>query len=136
MSLPLTCLCGAVTLELSGEPRVHLYCHCRDCQAAHGAAYVPAILYRAANVQLASGTPKKWKLRTTPRWSCAECGVRLLSEGNPEVWGLTATLFPEGFFQPSLHINCASARLPVRDALPHYADLPEAFGGSGRLLAW
>ena len=35
------CRCGEVQLELTGDPTVQFYCHCDDCQAVHGAAYVP-----------------------------------------------------------------------------------------------
>jgi len=29
------CRCGAVEIEISGEPLVQMYCHCDDCQAVH-----------------------------------------------------------------------------------------------------
>jgi hypothetical protein len=29
---PIQCLCGAVKMELTGEPIAQLYCHCDDCQ--------------------------------------------------------------------------------------------------------
>ena len=41
-TLTTTCRCGAVQLTMSGEPVVQLYCHCDDCRAAHGGAYVAA----------------------------------------------------------------------------------------------
>ena len=28
-----SCFCGAVQLEVKGEPTAMLYCHCKDCQA-------------------------------------------------------------------------------------------------------
>ena len=34
------CRCGAVAVELSGEPLLQFYCHCDHCQAVHGAAFV------------------------------------------------------------------------------------------------
>ena len=41
------CRCGAIGLNIAGEPAVQLYCHCDDCQSAHGAAYVSAAIYPA-----------------------------------------------------------------------------------------
>jgi hypothetical protein len=41
------CRCGAVQIELVGEALVDIYCHCDDCQAVHGGAYVPESVYRA-----------------------------------------------------------------------------------------
>jgi hypothetical protein len=60
------CRCGNVQLELTGEPRVQLYCHCDDCQVVHGAAYVPGALYPADAVKVTKGALKVWQLRSTP----------------------------------------------------------------------
>ena len=35
------CRCGAVEIEITGEPIAQFYCHCDDCQIVHGGAYVP-----------------------------------------------------------------------------------------------
>jgi hypothetical protein len=49
---------------------------------------------------------------------------------------VTATLLPLGLFQPSFHMNCDSARLPVRDALPHYRQLPAFMDGTDETAEW
>ena len=49
------CRCGAVAVELSVQPIAHFYCHCVDCQAVHGAAFVSVALYPAASVAIARG---------------------------------------------------------------------------------
>jgi hypothetical protein len=36
-AMTLGCRCGAVELEVSGQPMVQFYCHCDGCQAVHGA---------------------------------------------------------------------------------------------------
>ena len=41
------CRCGSVGIRITGEPDAQLYCHFDDCQAAHGAAYVPVAIYTA-----------------------------------------------------------------------------------------
>ncbi len=46
------CRCGAVEIEISAEPIVQFYCHCDDCQAVHGAAYV-------AGIRLSCQTPSR-----------------------------------------------------------------------------
>lgn len=43
---PIQCHCGAIRMELTGDPVAQFYCHCDDCQAVHGAAYVPVVMYR------------------------------------------------------------------------------------------
>ena len=60
----------------------------------------------------------------------------MFSEPNPRVRGVTATLFPAGMFVPKFHINCASAVLPIRDDLPHYAGLPAKMGGADTFVDW
>ena len=35
------CRCGAVEVAITAEPIVQFFCHCDDCQAVHGGAYVP-----------------------------------------------------------------------------------------------
>ena len=43
--------CGAVEIEISGEPVAQFYCHCDDCQVVHGGAYVPESVYAADAVR-------------------------------------------------------------------------------------
>ncbi len=130
------CRCGSVAVELSGAPVAQFYCHCADCQAVHGAAFVPVALYRVPFVSIVRGELGNWALRTTPRRTCARCGTRMFAEPNPQVRGVTATLLPAGVFTPSFHINCASAVLPIRDHLPHYATLPAKMGGADAFVDW
>jgi hypothetical protein len=51
-----SCLCGAVKIRLVGKPLVQFYCDCDDCQAVHGAAYVPVAMFRSA-----APLPARWK---------------------------------------------------------------------------
>ena len=44
------CRCGAVEIEITGEPIAQFYCHCDDCQIVHGSAYVPESVYPAGAV--------------------------------------------------------------------------------------
>jgi hypothetical protein len=45
MRTDITCLCGAVQVQLEGEPSVQLYCHSDDCQATSCGAYVGVAIY-------------------------------------------------------------------------------------------
>ena len=47
------CNCGAVKLQLEGPSMGHCYCHCSDCRAVHGGAYIPYALYKTEAVKLA-----------------------------------------------------------------------------------
>ncbi|MFP2924991.1 GFA family protein [Pyxidicoccus sp. 3LG] len=137
MTTTIQCLCGAVKLELTGAPVAQLFCHCDDCQRVHGAAYLPAVMYRVQQTRVVTGQPGIWRLKTTTRATCRECGTRLFAE--PQGLGIrsiTAMLLPKGMFQPTFHMQCQHALMPVRDDLPHYKGYPAMFGGSDEQMPW
>lgn len=137
MVTAIQCLCGAIKMELTGEPLAQAYCHCDDCQRVHGAAYVPVVMYPVAATRIVSGEPSMWKLKTTARATCRECGTRMFAEPPGMGYrGVSALLLPPGMFKPRLHVQCQHALLPVKDDLPHYKDYPAAFGGSDERVPW
>jgi hypothetical protein len=137
MTTEIQCRCGAVHVEVSGEPVAQFFCHCDDCQAVHGGAYIPVALYPQAAVKVTRGEPRSWKLKTMARYSCPECGTRMFA-GPPGIgmFGIPAMLLPAGSFQPTFHAHCRFAVRPVKDDLLHYKDLPEHWGGSGDPVGW
>jgi hypothetical protein len=131
------CNCGAVKVELSGEPIVQGYCHCEDCQAVHGAAYIPFAMFRLPQVQVLSGELLQWKLKTTTRATCRECGTRVFAEPpGLGVRGVMALLLPKDLFKPTLHMQCQHALIPLKDGLPHFKGFPAALGGSDEQVPW
>lgn len=113
------------------------YCHCDDCRAVHGAAYLPAAIYKTPQVRVVSGEPMLWSLRTTARASCASCGTRVYAEPlRLGIRSVPATLLPKGVFQPKFHMQCQFALMPVRDDLPHYKGYPAMLGGTDDLVGW
>jgi hypothetical protein len=135
--IDIQCLCGAIKMRLSGEPLAQFYCHCEDCQLAHGAAYVPCAQYRTACAELIAGQPLFWRVRVTPRATCPECGTRVFAEPpGLGVRGILAHLLPKGMFKPKFHVQCQHAWLPVKDDLPHYKGFPRLFGGSDEQVLW
>jgi hypothetical protein len=131
------CPCGAVKMELSGQPFVCLYCHCDDCQAAHGAAYFPAAMYHTEQTRFVSSVPARWRRKTTDRAFCATCGTRLFAEpeGLP-MRSISAYLLPPGVFQPTFHMQCRFAVAPIADALPHFKFEAPMFGGPEEMMTW
>ncbi len=131
------CRCGAVQVELSSEPIVQFFCHCDDCQALHGAAYVPESVYPIDAVRVVKGSPVSWTLKRNPRTFCGACGTRLFIEVAPlKVRGVSGTLLPPGTFRASFHMQCKFAVTPVRDGLPHYKGRPPPFGGTDEMMDW
>jgi hypothetical protein len=131
------CLCGEIVVRLSGEPIAQVYCHCDDCQAAHGAAYVATMAYPAAAVEIVKGQPVALTIKAVPRMRCANCGTLLFTEiASVGLRSVNAMRLPRSEFKPQFHVHCEHALLPVVDALPHYKHLPAAFGGSDELVDW
>jgi hypothetical protein len=132
-----SCRCGEIQLEVSGPPVAQFFCHCDDCQAVHGGAYVPESVYRADALTIVKGKPASWTLTRNPRFFCGACGTRLFIEVLAlKLRGLNGCLMPSESFHPQFHMNCRFAVLPVNDALPHYLGRPPEFGGSDERALW
>ena len=137
MSIEVQCNCGAVRMELSGEPVAQFYCHCDDCQKAVGAAYLPIAVYPADAVVVVAGDPNMRSLERTPRGTCRDCGTWVFAEPpGAGIRGVNAFLLPEGQFEPTFHSQCQHAVVPVQDGLPHFKGFPPAFGGSDETVDW
>ena len=131
------CRCGAVEMEISAEPIVQFFCHCDDCQAVHGAAYVPESVYPADAVTIVKGEPAAWTLKRNPRFFCPICGTRLFIEVKAvNLRGVNGYILPAGAFRPQFHMQCQFAVRPVDDDLPHYRSRAPQFGGPDERVDW
>ena len=136
-TIEVQCRCEAIGLKITGEPVAQIYCHCDDCRAAHGAAYVSSSIYPAQSVQVARGQPTPIVVKATQRMRCAACGTHLFSElASVGLRSVNGFLLPKGEFNPRLHVQCQHAVLPVVDGLPRYKGFPAAFGGADELVSW
>jgi hypothetical protein len=131
------CRCGSIGLKISGQPAVQIFCHCDDCQKAHGAAYVPAMIYPAPAVEVVKGEPSPMVIRATKRMRCPSCGTYLFAElEGVGMRSVSAYLLPTESFRPQFHVQCQHAVRPVVDHLPHFKGFPAAFGGKDEFVAW
>jgi hypothetical protein len=132
------CVCGAVEVELAGEPAVQAYCHCESCRSWLSAPVHAATLWPTPNVKVTKGSENLglWKrTEKSQRQFCKTCGAAVLI-GHPAL-GLTDV--PAGSvrglsFQPAVHVNYGEKVMSVRDGLPKFKDFPKDFGGSGETL--
>jgi hypothetical protein len=133
------CFCGAVELELKGQPNVQAYCHCSSCRGWLGAPVHAATLWPTASVTVVRGADRLRTFKKTEashRQFCATCGSPVLVL-HP---GIGMTDVPVGTiagfaFAPTLHVNYGEKVLAVHDGLPKFTDFPKEFGGSGETLA-
>jgi hypothetical protein len=132
------CPCGAVEVEISGEPAVQAYCHCHSCRTWLSAPIHAAALWPSQNVKVTKGADNLGLYQRTEnslRQFCKNCGAAVLI-GHPPM-GLTdlpAGVVQDFKFQPAVHVNYGEKVLSVRDGLPKFKDFPKEFGGSGETL--
>ena len=131
------CSCGRVRLRVAAAPVGEFYCHCDDCRAVTGGALVPIALFPADAVTVTGGDTFTWTYKTLPRTRCSTCGTLLYGEPpGLGVRGVGGFLLPSDLFNPDFHSQCRYAVLPVADDLPHFKDLPAAFGGTDETGGW
>ena len=132
------CFCGAVGIEVAGEPGAQGYCHCESCRTMAGAPLRGFTLWPAEAVRVTRGEEllKGYnKMGFSDRQHCRKCGGQVLIQ-HPTI-GMTdvhsQTLRGYGF-KPTLHVNYQEHVLPIRDGLPKLRDMPAEIGGSGETM--
>jgi hypothetical protein len=133
------CFCGAVEIEVSGDPEAMGYCHCESCRSWSAGPVNAFTLWKPENVKVTKGKnvlATFIKNPTSERQFCTKCGGHVMT-GHP-TFGLTdvyAATIPSVKFQPGVHVNYAETVLPMRDGLPKLKDFPAELGGSGIAVA-
>ncbi|MFI5317089.1 MAG: GFA family protein [Myxococcota bacterium] len=129
------CFCGAVEVEITGEPAAQVYCHCSSCRGWLGAPIHAATLWPTPKVNVRKGADKLAVIKKTEashRTFCTACGAPVLVRhpaiGMTDVPAGTIAAFA---FKPTLHVHYGEKVLQVRDGLPKFKDFPKEFGGSG-----
>ena len=132
------CFCGAVEVEVCGEPEAMGYCHCESCRHWSAGPVNAFILWKPESVAIVSGEDMLASYRKTPqsrrRW-CTVCGGHVLTE-HPDL-GLTdvyAAIVPAVEFRPGVHVHYQETVLRIADGLPKLRDVPAELGGTGEHL--
>ncbi len=119
MKLPITggCLCGAVTYEITEPPLGAGNCHCRTCQRAVGAPYLPALFVPYQSFKI-NGPYKEYASisasgNTMNRGFCPNCGTTLFgrnSATNKIRPVNAATLDDPGIYHPTMDFWVSDAQ--------------------------
>jgi hypothetical protein len=132
------CFCGAVRLEVSGEPEAMGYCHCRSCRSWSGGPVNAFTLWKPSAVRVTAGAENVamfQKTEVSQRQYCRKCGGHLMTNHPPlGLVDVFAATLPTLKFSPRVHVNYAETVLPMRDGVPKLKDFPKEFGGSGEVL--
>ena len=124
------CCCGQLSIEVEGEPKIHLVCHCNDCKKRTGSAFGESVYFADSQVKNKHGGAAIYKINddTTQqeRYFCKSCGTTLywkifkfpgMSGGVVDMTGIAGGCFSENpLFAPTITANnerkCAWVELP------------------------
>ena len=132
------CFCGAVEVEVSGNPEVMGYCHCTSCRSWSAGPVNAFTLWKPENVKVTKGADSLSGFKKTPgsdRQFCKKCGGHVMTDhpgmGMIDVYAAT---IPTLAFKPMVHVSYAETVLPMKDGLPKFKDFPKESGGSGEMM--
>ncbi len=133
------CFCGAVEIEVSGEPAAMGYCHCRSCRSWSGGPVNAFSLWAPDAVKVTKGQDHLAtyaKTAMSERKYCDVCGGHLMTNHPPlTMVDVFAASIPSLGFQPGVHVNYQETVMPMKDGLPKFKDFPADFGGSGEMAS-
>jgi len=133
-----SCFCGAVQIEVTGNPEGMGYCHCRSCRSWSAGPVNAFSLWKPEAVRVISGEENIAtfsKTKVSERQYCTRCGGHLMNNHPPlGLVDVYAATIPTLEFIPGVHVNYAETVLPMRDGLPKLKDFPAELGGSGEMM--
>ena len=134
-----SCFCGAVKVQVEGDPAMQGFCHCTDCRGWSAAPVNGFALWPADKVKVIQGEDKLSKYTKdgrSVRRSCTVCGGAVMTEhpgmGLLDVY---ASILSGYHFAPQAHVFYAERMIDMSDDLPTFRDLPAEVGGSGETIA-
>ncbi len=132
------CFCGAVELQVTGQPNAMGYCHCGSCRSWSAGPVNAFTLWAPDAVEVTKGAENiatYHKTEMSHRRFCRLCGGHLMTVHPPlKMIDVYAATIPGLAFVPQVHVNYAETVLPMRDGLPKLKDFPAEFGGSGEVV--
>src|SRR5215216_1970420 len=113
------CFCGAIRIEVAGDPEGMGYCHCRSCRSWSGGPVNAFTLWKRDAVRVTAGVEHLGTFQKTPmseRQYCRKCGGHLLTKHPQlELIDVFAATIPGLKFKPQVHVNYSETVLPMRD---------------------
>jgi hypothetical protein len=132
------CFCGAIEIEVTGEPQSMGYCHCRSCRSWSAAPVNAFTLWRPGQVRITRGHESLAVFALTEksrRQFCRVCGGHIMT-AHPahDLVDVYAAIIPDLAFVPQVHACYVETVLSMRDGIAKFVDFPSSFGGTGRTV--
>ncbi|WP_430388441.1 GFA family protein [Dyella sp. 20L07] len=127
----LRCDCGAVVMELRGEPAARAFCHCDACRELYGSMLLAATAWSPAQVTYIGDAEAlldyPHPTRQMRRYTCRRCGelvhgrnrLDMIVVPNARFARLHDGKLPEAL-KPTLHLFYANRMFDITDDLPKY----------------
>ena len=111
-----SCLCGAITYQLTARPKAVSHCHCSQCRKGHGAAFASYASVLRDELQVLQGSDRLRSYASSPavlRQFCGDCGSSLFwsrQQGDHADWISIAlgTLDTPLTFDKQKHVEASS----------------------------
>src|ERR1043165_5483695 len=115
-----TCACGAVTLQVAGEPVAHAICHCNNCKKRTGSAFGVSAYFHRQSVTAIAGDTSCYAFHNVQRnedqerYFCKRCGTTLYwyMSTQPDYVGLAAGCFADDPLGEPNMVASTAANLP------------------------
>lgn len=128
-----SCLCGAVSYEITGSFKTVGHCHCPMCRKSNGAAFATWGIIDGDQFRWAAGEEWVQGYQSSPdmvRCFCKNCGSPLASShGGAVTEVVVATLDDDPGMVPTEHIfvGCRASWYEITDGLRQYETWPPGF---------
>lgn len=118
------------------------YCHCDSCRHWSAGPISAFTLWKPEQLDITEGLDYMGGFDRNPgsddktvvsnRVWCKHCGGHIYTD-HPTMGmiDVPAAVIKNFRFKPQFHVHYQESRLPMRDGLPKFKDLPTAAGGSG-----
>jgi hypothetical protein len=129
-----SCLCGAVSYVLEGEPLRRRFCHCSRCRRQCSAAHAANLLTRAAGVRFTRGESELASYKVPDAQHFTQVFCRICGSNMPRIdRERDLAIVPTGALDddPGLPVEAhifVGSKAPwftIADALPQYAEYPQ-----------
>src|SRR5436305_9835823 len=133
-----SCYCGAVVMEMKGDPLDMGYCHCANCRRSSGAPVNAFLLWKEQDVKITKGEELLSQFQSSEisdRRFCTKCGAHVRID-HPKLGliDVRAAAPQTVTFKPTVHLNYEETVLHIKDGLPKLRDFPKEIGGSGETM--